>query len=254
MILLDFRNWSFDNYGYLPNTKEELLRRDFETLRKISKLDVVDLGVLKPFKLSSLFFEDSKTIAVSPLKKVESFYKCIDALLEVKDKEVIDYTEAAEEEVYFYGKNSLVAHKESEIGLCGINSLSDESLFEEYCEDFELTPFSFEISDDFLTSDFALFVGNKLLICLEFIKDKKTKKDLFSVLKANKIEVISLTKSQVEKGILNLKFTGDMLLMTKNVDELFTDIQKEQLVGFNKTIIDLPFLEKTKIRLSDVII
>lgn len=254
MVLIDFRNWSFENFGYLPNAKSELLRRDFNSIKESINIDVLDLGSLEPFKFNSLFFENTNTIAVSPLKNIESVYASINSLLEAKNKEVMDYTEAAEEDVYFYGKNSLIAHLGSEIALCGINTLSDESLFEEYCEDFELTPFSFDITDEFLTSDFALFIGNTLLICLEFIKDKKTKKDLFSILKQQNIDVITLTKSQIESGITNIKLVGETLLITKKSYDLFTENQKQQLENFTIKIIDVPFLEKAKLTLSDVIV
>lgn len=253
MVLIDFREWSFGNLGYLPNAQKELLQREFNALTKTATFKVVNLGGVQPFSLSSLFFENAETIAVSPLKNISQFYECIDIVLAAKNKEVIDYTEAAEEEVYFYGQNSLVSHLASEIALCGINKLTDESLFEEYCEDFELTPFSFELSNELLTSDVALFVEDTLLICLEFIRDKKTKKDLFSLLKSNQIKVITVTKDQVEKGVLNIKFVEKVLLMSKQTNGLLTTDQKEQLSNFKTEIVELLFLEKAGVKLRDII-
>lgn len=257
MILVDFRNWDFGkSLGYLPSAQKELLQRDFEVLNELGDFEVLELfGVdKKPIVLSDLFFENKDNIAVSPVKNVSNFYESIDLVLETKNKEVVDYTEAADEQVYFYGASSLVVHSDSEIALCGINDFTDESLFEEYCEDFELTPFSFEISNDFLTSDIALFTGNTLLLCLDFIKDKKTRKDLFSLLKLNHLDVILVTKEQVEKGVLNMKLVENTLIITKQAEVLLTKQQKEQLLKNNTKVATLPFLEKVGVKLRDVIL
>lgn len=255
MILIDFRNWIFDkSLGFLPNAQKELLQRDFDTLTKNTNFKILDLGAVKPLSISNLFFKNKEQIAVSPLKNIETYYEAIDKVLETENKGTIDYTEAAEEEIYFYGQNSLVSHLASEIALCGINENTDESLFEEYCEDFELTPFSFDLPDDILTSDMACFVGNTLLICLAYIKDKKVKKDLFSLLKANRISTITFTKEQVEHGVFDMKPVGDKLILTQKAYDVFTEDQKNALLEIKTEIIKIPFLEKAGIKLRDIIL
>ncbi|NIJ45972.1 hypothetical protein FHR24_002443 [Wenyingzhuangia heitensis] len=255
MILLDFRNWIFDkSLGVLPNAQKELLQRDLDTLAKAADLEILNLGAIQPFSISSLIFKNEEQIAVSAIKKVSDYYSVIDLILEKENKEVVDYTEAVEEGVYFYGQNSLVAHSVSEIALCGINSFTDESLFEEYCEDFELTPFSFELPDDLLTSDIACFIGDTLLICLEYITDKKVKKELFSFVKIHGIKIVTFTKQQVLQGILNVKYTGEKLLLTKKAFDLCTTEQKKALSETELEVIAFPFLEKVGVRLRDVIL
>ena len=255
MILIDFRNWIFDkSLGVLPNAQKELLQRDFDILTKNTDFKILDLGPVKPLSVSDLFFKNEEQIAVSPIKDIETYYETIDKVLEIENKETIDYTEAAEEEIYFYGQNSLVSHLASEIALCGINEKTDESLFEEYCEDFELTPFSFDLPDDILTSDVACFVGNMLLICLAYIKDKKVKKDLFSLLKSNGISTITFTKEQVENGVFDMKPVGDKLILTQKVYDVFTEEQKTAFSVIKTEIIKIPFLEKAEIKLRDIIL
>ena len=253
MILIDFRNWVFDKtLGFLPNAQKELLQRDFDDLRNAANFETLDLGTIRTLSISDLFFKDEEQIAVSPVNNIQDYYAVIDKVLEVETKEIIDYTEAAEEEIYFYGSNSLVVHLNSEIALCGINEKADESLFEEYCEDFELTPFSFDLPDDIQTSDIACFVGNTLLICLAYIKDKKVKKDLFSLLKANEISTITFTKEQVENGVFDIKYVGKKLLISKKAFDLLTTEQKQAFS--DAEIVKVPFLEKAGVKLRDIIL
>ncbi|MGY5355605.1 arginine deiminase-related protein [Wenyingzhuangia sp. IMCC45467] len=253
MILIDFRNWIFDkSLGFLPNAQKQLLQMDFDALTKLFNFDILDLGVVMPFSVSDLFFKNKEQIAVSAVKSVSSYYEIIDLILEKENKEIVDYTQATEEEVYFYGQNSLVAHFETEIALCGINQFTDESLFEEYCEDFELTPFSFNLPDDLLTRDVACFVGNTLWICLDYITDKKDRKQLFSILKNHGIKTVTFTKEQVVKGVFDLKSVDGKLLISKKSFDLFTETQKAFLPDIE--IVDCTFLEKAGIKLRDIIL
>ena len=255
MILIDFRNWIFDkSLDFLPNAKKELLQRDFDALTKITDFNVLDLGAIKPFSISSLFFKNEKQVAVSAIKNIIEYYEIIDNVLEIENKEVVDYSEAAEEDVYFYGSNSLVAHLNSEIASCGINGSSDESLFEEYCEDFEFTPFSFDIPEEITTSDIAFFIGNTLLICLEYITDKKVKKQLFSLLKQNGIKIVTFTKKQVKEGVLDLKCVKEKLLISKKAFDLFSTEQQKEISDLNIEVINKSFLQKTEIRLREIIL
>jgi len=256
MILVDFRNWKFDkSFGYLSNTQNKLLEREFDTLKKLGCFMILELFVAQRNRIaiSDIFFENKKAIAVSSVNNLSDFFESIDKVLDLKNKEVIDYTEAAEEEVYFYGSSSLVVHKKSEIALCGVNTYSDESLFDEYCEDFEFTPFSFELPEGMFTRDMAFFVKDILLICLDYITDKKKKKQLLSFLKSWEITVISFTKEQVEKGAFNLISFEGGLMMTKEVCGIFTEKQKEALQGVNVKIIELPFLDKAGVLLRNII-
>ncbi len=255
MILLDFRNWEVESsLQMLQNTQKALLKKDFDTLLAVIAVGVVDLGKVEAYTFSNLFFENGNSIAVSSVKNVASFYKSIDTIIDAKQKEIIDYTEASEEAVYFYGTNSLVANLHCEIGICGVNSLSDESLFEEYCEDFELTPFSFDLPEGLYTSDIAVFVNNTLFICLDFITDKKNKKALLNLVKAKGIRVIAVQKTQVEKGVLNMKFVNNTLVITTTAYALLTDTQKKELIDFSVKQVSLPFLDRIGIRLRDIIL
>ena len=257
MILIDFKSWVLNSSkDLLPNARKELLTRDFETILSAGNFNVLNLGDHKSIDISALFFENGNCIAVSAIQNIADFYEDIDRILEQKQKEVIDYTEAAEEDVFFYGSNSLVAHIEKEIAISGINKYSDESLFEEYCEDFELTPFSFDLSDEYFTSDIALFVGNLLLICSELITDKKVKKQLFTTLKKQDITIVKISKDQVRLGVLDMKFItyDNILLITKKTNGLLSTQQKEQLKEFNLKVLEVPFLEKNDIKLRNIIL
>jgi len=228
------------------------LQRDFDTITKIKNFEVLNLGDIKPLSIADLFLKNEEQIAVSAIKNIENYYEIIDNVLELENKETIDYTEAAEEDVYFYGKNALVSDTTSEIALCGVNEFADESLFEEYCEDFELTPFSFDLSHDLQTSDVAIFTGKTLLICLDYIADKKVKKQLFGLLKSSGIKAVTFTKEQVAHGVLDLLSIDDKLYATNKAYDLFTAEQKKAMS--NIEIIDLPFLDKAGVKLRDIIL
>lgn len=138
--------------------------------------------------------------------------------------------------------------------MCGVNEFSDEALFEEYCEDFEMNPLVFSLPENLLTSDVAFFVNNKLLMCLEFVKDKKMKKQLLTMLKINNIELINFTKEQVTKGVFNAKVVAvDKLLISKSAYDLFTEKQKEALLGVRVEEVCIPFLEAQGVWIRDLI-
>lgn len=253
MVLVDFRKWSFGDLSYLPDSQKELLQRDFKTLNSIGDFKVIDFKK-REILISDLFLENKEVVAVSSVNNLSDYFKTIDVVLEKKNKEVIDYTDAADEEVYFYGSNSLVAHHTAEIGICGVNKNSDESLFEEYCEDFELTPFSFELPEGIFTSDIAFFTINKLFICLDYIQDKKEKKQLFSILKSSGIELVSFTKEQVEQKVFNMKLLEDgHLLILQSTYDLFTEKQKAAMLDLDIEIIKLPFLEEVGVSLNQLL-
>ncbi|MGY6649668.1 arginine deiminase-related protein [Wenyingzhuangia sp. IMCC45574] len=254
MILLDFRNWEFTTQQkYLPNAQTKLVQADFDTLSEIGDFTILKTAI--PVSLSDLFLKNEGTIAVSSVKGIERFYETFDAVLEIENKEVVDYTEAAEEEVYFYGSSSLVANHPFEIGICGVNSKADESLFEEYCEDFELNPFSFDLPESLDTADIAFFVESRLFMCLDYVKDKKLKKQLFSLLKSNGIELVTFTKEQVEQGVFNmLLLKNGRLVIVKTAYDLFTEKQKTAISDLKLQIVELPFLEEANVKLRAILL
>ncbi|WP_010137162.1 arginine deiminase-related protein [Ochrovirga pacifica] len=254
MILLDFRNWEFTTQKkYLPNAQKELVQSDFNILSELQDFSILKTTI--PVSLSDLFLKNENTIAVSSVKDIERFYETLDSVLEVEDKEVMDYTEAAEEEVYFYGSSSLVVNHKVELGICGVNENTDESLFEEYCEDFELNPFSFDLLKGVFTSDIALFVGNKLLMCLDYIKDKKLKKQLIGLLKNSGVELIAFTKEQVEQNAFNAKLLEDgRLVILQTAYNLFTEKQRAAISDIDLEIVALPFLEEANVKLRDILL
>ncbi len=254
MLLLNFKNWSFSKTQLLPNAQKAMLKKDFDTLQTTLNLDVIETLIEQPVSLSKLFFENKTTIGVSSIKNIASYYQLIDTILEKKNKEVIDYTEASQEEIYFSGAENLNAHLNSEIAICGINKHTDESLFEEYCEDFELTPFSFEIPDNLSTRDICVFTNNTLLICLDLIKDKKVKKNLIKLLHQNNIQIINLQQNQISTGILNLIYSDNTIIMSQTTKELFHNTQLSQLNKHTIKIINCPTLELAQIKLRDIIL
>jgi|SaaInl0LU_22_DNA_1037365.scaffolds.fasta_scaffold05959_4 hypothetical protein len=119
---------------------------------------------------------------------------------------VVDYTEAEEEGCYLEGTRSMVLDKVNEIAYASISMHTDESLFIEFCEDFEYTPIVFSSVDELeepvsYTSD-ILFVGDSVaMIASSYIQDKKERKLVLNQLKNSGKKIIYLNKNQVNKGV-----------------------------------------------------
>jgi len=126
---------------------------------------------------------------------------------------IVDYTEAEEEEIYLEGTGSMVLDRQNRKAYCGLSSRSEEELFIEFCEDFEYTPVIFTANQTVNSQREAIYHTNVMLsvaekqafVCLESIDDKKERKNLLKHLKEDGKEVIVITEKQVSS------FAGNML-------------------------------------------
>ena len=174
------------------------------------------------------FIYANKTLGICPIEdEIDQEY--YDDFIEVLDKvygvqDVIDYREAAEEEIYLQGAKSIVVDAKNELAFCGVNNLSDESLFIEFCEDFEWTPITFSLEDDRSTNSMFWMNNELALVCLDLITDKKEKKQVISQVKQSGRQLIAITKEQVESQVLNLVSANNTLVINqKSYDLLTTD-------------------------------
>jgi hypothetical protein len=157
---------------------------------------------------------------------------------------IVDYSEAEEEEFFLEGTGSMILDRENRKAYCAISPRADEELFIEFCEDFEFTPVVFVANQTVGNQREAIYHTNVMmcvaeqfaLICLASIDDKKERKNVIKHLKENGKEVIDITEQQVNA------FAGNMLQVKGKDNERFLvmsssayeSLRKEQVQKIEK--------------------
>jgi hypothetical protein len=157
---------------------------------------------------------------------------------------IVDYTEAEEEEIFLEGTGSIVLDRENQKAYCALSPRADEELFIEFCEDFEFTPVIFTSNQTVNKQREAIYHTNVMMcvaeqfaiICLASIDDKKERKNVLNHLKENGKEIIDITEQQVNA------FAGNMLQVKGANEQRFLvmsssahhSLRKEQLQKIEK--------------------
>ena len=136
---------------------------------------------------------------------------------------VVDYTEAEEEEVFLEGTGSMILDRQNRKAYCALSPRADEELFIEFCEDFEYTPVVFTSNQTVNGQRESIYHTNVMMcvaeqfaiICLASIDDKKERKNVLKHLKETGKEVIDITEEQVNE------FTGNMLQVKGENEQRF---------------------------------
>ena len=128
-------------------------------------------------------------------------------------EQFMDYSEAEQEDVFLEGTGSLILDRVNKKAYCALSPRADESLFIEFCEDFEYDPVVFTayqtVEDKRLTiyhTNVMMCVADEFcVICLDSIDDKKERKNVVNHLKQTGKEIINITEQQLQH------FAGNML-------------------------------------------
>lgn len=126
---------------------------------------------------------------------------------------IVDYTEAEDEDVFLEGTGSILMDRQNERAYCALSARADESLFIEFCEDFEYTPVVFTANQTVDGKRLPIYHTNVMMclaeefcvICLDTIDDKKERKNVLKHLKETGKQVIAITEEQMHH------FAGNML-------------------------------------------
>ena len=126
---------------------------------------------------------------------------------------VMDYSEAEEEQVYLEGTGSMVLDRANGKAYCALSPRADEELFIEFCEDFEFTPVIFNayqtVNDKrelIYHTNVMMCVGDTFaVVCTECIDDKTERKNVLESLRQDGKEIILINEKQVNQ------FAGNML-------------------------------------------
>ena len=220
-------------------TEDELIRRaqqefdDFVTkLRSVGVEVVVIEDTVETdtpdahFPNNWVSFHDSGTVIKYPMyaanRRTERRDDVFDTLEEqgfVIDQ-VMDYSSAEAEEVYLEGTGSIVLDRENRKAYCALSARSHESLFIEFCEDFEYTPVIFTANQTINEERLPIYHTNVMMcvgthfavICLDSIDEKKERKNVLQHLKADGKEIIAITETQL------ISFAGNMLQVCNQED------------------------------------
>lgn len=130
-----------------------------------------------------------------------------------KIKNIVDYTEAEEHDLFLEGTGSLLLDRVNRKAYCALSPRADEDLLIEFCEDFEFTPVIFNANQSvggkrkaiYHTNVMMCLAENFAVICLDTIDNAKERKNVLKHLKEDGKEVITINEEQMHE------FAGNML-------------------------------------------
>ena len=170
-------------------------------------------------------FHKNGTIALYPMfaenRRFERKESVVEAIEEkgFSIKQVVDYTEAEQENLFLEGTGSIILDREYQKAYCALSPRADEQLFIEFCEDFDFFPVIFSAyqtvnqkREKIYHTNVMMCIGSTFaVICLDSIDDKKERKNVINHLKKDNKDIIEITEDQVNQ------FAGNMLqLLGKN--------------------------------------
>ena len=128
-------------------------------------------------------------------------------------KNVMDYTSAEEEGLFLEATGSIVLDREKHLAYCALSPRADESLFIEFCEDFEYTPVVFHAYQTvegereliYHTNVMMAITEKNVVICIDCIDDKKERKQVIDQIRRSGKNLLEISEKQVEN------FAGNML-------------------------------------------
>lgn len=225
--------------GMLPASINAKAQEEFDAF--VEKLEAVGVTVVvvedtkEPNTPDALFpnnwisFHENGDITIYPMFADNRRLERREDVLEILEEKgfvienVIDYSEAEEEEVFLEGTGSMILDRHNRKAYCALSPRADEELFIEFCEDFEYTPVIFTANQTVEGRREAIYHTNVMMcvaesfavVCLDSIDDKKEKKNLLKHLKSDGKEVIAISEQQVTQ------FAGNMLQVKGTNDERY---------------------------------
>ena len=213
----------------LPESIKIKAQHEFDNLVETLRVNGVNVVVVNDtdefdtpdaiFPNNWISFHENGTVGLYPMfAENRRLERREDVLLELENKgfkinDIIDYTEAEDENVFLEGTGSVVLDRVNRKAYCALSPRADEGLFIEFCEDFEYSPVVFTANQTVNGNRIAIYHTNVMMcvaenfaiICLEAIDDKKERKHVVKQLKEDGKEVIAISEDQVNH------FTGNML-------------------------------------------
>jgi len=215
--------------GLSPETVNAKAQQEFDVfvakLRKVGVNVIVVDDTMEPNTPDSIFpnnwisFHESGDVALYPMfaenRRAERREDILDILEDegFEINEIMDYTDAEQDNIFLEGTGSLLLDRENDKAYCALSPRADEELMIEFCEDFEFTPVIFEAFQTVNGERKLIYHTNVMMclgdtfavICADCIDDKKERKMVLDSLRGDDKEVILITEEQVNN------FAGNML-------------------------------------------
>ena len=171
-------------------------------------------------------------------------------------KDIIDYTEAEEDNIFLEGTGSIILDRENKLAYAAISPRTDEDLFIEFCEDLEYTPVYFTAYQTVNNERLPIYHTNVMMcvadryavICLDSLDDVQEKKHVCDVLLDSGKEIISITEEQMHQFAGNMLQVGGLgqayLVMSQSAYNSLTTEQIEAIEKYNPIIsVDIETIE-----------
>lgn len=158
--------------------------------------------------------------------------------------EIMDYTSAEDAGIFLEGTGSIILDRVHKKAYCALSERADESLFIEFCEDFDYLPVIFTANQTvngkrvpIYHTNVMMALGEKLaIICLDAIDDPKERRNVLDHLKESQKHVLPISEDQMHH------FAGNMLeVLGKNDQRLlvmstaaYNSLTKDQLTEIEK--------------------
>ena len=227
---------------------------EFDTF--VSKLKEIGVNVIavddtfKPVTPDALFpnnwisFHANGNVALYPMyaknRRLERRSDVLDTLESqgFAISNTIDYSSAEHEDVFLEGTGSIILDRVNRKAYCALSDRADESLFIEFCEDFEFLPVIFSANQTFEGKRLPIYHTNVMMciaetfavICLDSIDNKKERQSIIKHLKSDGKEIITISEDQMHQfagNMLQLKTNtgGSVLVMSQSAYESLSDSQ-----------------------------
>ena len=243
-----------------PKTIQQKAQEEFDAY--VEKLRGIGVNVLviqdtqEPDTPDSIFpnnwisFHQSGNVGIYPMFAENRRLERREDALEVLEAQgfhienVIDYTDAEEEDIFLEGTGSIILDRVNRKAYCALSPRADEDLFIEFCEDFEYSPVVFTANQSVDGERLPIYHTNVMMciaetfavICLDCIDDKKERKSVEKHLKEDGKEIIRITEKQVEQfagNMLQVKAANDepYLIMSQSA---YDSLTKDQITRIEK--------------------
>ena len=166
-----------------------------------------------------------------------------------KIENIVDYTEAEDENLFLEGTGSLVLDRINRKAYCALSPRADEELLIEFCEDFEYTPVIFTAYQTVENNRLPIYHTNVMMciakdfavICLDCIDDKKERKNVVEHLKEDGKEIITITEEQVNHFAGNMLEVQDtngnsITVMSQSAYDSLTPQQRASIEKYSKIV------------------
>lgn len=187
-------------------------------------------------------FHNNGNVGIYPMFAKNRRLERREDILELLEKEnflinnVIDYTEAEQDEYYLEGTGSMILDRINHKVYATLSKRTDEDLLIEFCDDFEYSPIIFNSYQTvngtreliYHTNVMMTIADDYAIVCLDSIDDKKEKKAIVKSLKENGKEIITISESQVDR------FAGNMLQIGSKDGKKFLVMSNSAFKSLNK--------------------